>query len=341
MHNGSLLEGTVRRTADEIVIQQPGGAIRLRHAEVAHVGRSPLEVYSWLRAQRVGSRGSPEEHLALADWSIDKGLWPQAARELLDARQLAPRSRRLAVLERRFDELTRPRPASKPRQSPGVVTASYEAPVGSTEIAEPNPLPRMPEGAVDFFTRRVQPLLRHGCATAGCHRGGESDTLRLDPSWLHGHADARSTDRNLRATLAVIDLGSPSRSALLKAASGPHYGATPIRGPRREELLSGLEAWVNGIASLNPQDLPPPREAPAVAASETPFAGVVAPIQAEVLAEPALVQAAYTVPAHKLIRGGQVRRAGPRDEFDPAIFNERYRRPEDDLPASASSAPTR
>lgn len=339
LQNGSLLEGAVQRLPDEVVLKQPGGVIRLRASEVAQVATDAVSVYEWLRKTRIGPRGSSEEHLALAGWAIDNRLWPQAARELLDARQANPSSRRLAVLELRFDELTRARPGPpEPRRDSAVVVASYEAPV-EAPIKDPveSPeaaLPRMPEGTVEFFTRRIQPMLRHGCAAAGCHRGGEADRFPLDPSWLRGHADSRSTDRNLRATLAEIDMGSPANSRLLQAAAGPHHGATPVSGPRREEVLAKLSAWVHAVASLNPVDLPPP---PASSGAE-----MIAPVQVasheEPLAEPQgsfrrdtrVAQATFQ-PA-PLVRGGQVRHVGPRDEFDPAIFNERFRRPEDDLP---------
>lgn len=343
LHNGSLLEGSVQRLPDEVILKQPGGVIRLRATEVAQVSTDAIAVYEWLRKTRIGPRGSSEEHLALAGWAIDNRLWPQAARELLDARQVNPNSRRLAVLERRFDELTRPKPvASEPRRDTAVLVASYEAPVEPTRPTE-TPLPRMPESSVEFFTRRVQPVLRHGCATAGCHRGGETDRFPLDPSWLRGHADSRSTDRNLRATLAEIDMGSPANSRLLHAATGPHHGATPVSGPRREEVLAKLSAWVHAVASLNPVDLPPP---PASSGEMFRGAGgeVFEPSQEAMpgvaLAEPqdSFQRDTQVTPATfqvaPPVRGGQVRRVGPRDEFDPAIFNERFRRPEDDLPAS-------
>lgn len=328
LQNGSVLEGRVEQLPDEVILKQPGGMIRLRSAEVAHVGPSLVAVYDWLRQSRIGRRGSSEKHLALADWAIDNQLWPQAARELLDARPYNPGSGRLALLERRFDELTRPTPPPAERRfDPRVVATSHEAPVDSAEALSEEPLPTIPDSSIEFFTRRVQPLLRNGCTTAGCHRGGEGDPFLLDESWLRGHADARSTTRNLRTALAEIDLGSPEQSRLLAIAAGPHHGVTPIRGPRREELLKKLSDWVHEIAAANATQLPPP--------SDESVDPAVMPAQEPSL-DPAVTPAVYQ-PA-PLVRGGQTRPLGPRDEFDPAIFNERFRRPEDDLPLSERPA---
>ncbi|MEO0532209.1 MAG: hypothetical protein AAF266_16810, partial [Planctomycetota bacterium] len=120
LHNGSLLEGEVRRTGDELLVANNGSTIRLRRSEVAHVAESALAVYEWRRSD--GSEGLVER-LTLAEWAMRNGLFPQAARELLDARQLAPRSRRLALLERRLDELMRPAPEPAAVADPVAVEA--------------------------------------------------------------------------------------------------------------------------------------------------------------------------------------------------------------------------
>ena len=100
---GALLEGQVERATDRIVLRGPGSEVILRPNEVLCVAGSPLEVYEWIRRERVTDF---EGRLYLANWSIKNKLWPQAARELLDARQANPRDPRLAILERRLDELS-------------------------------------------------------------------------------------------------------------------------------------------------------------------------------------------------------------------------------------------
>jgi len=332
--NGSLLQGRVeRRAGEEVVVHQPGGAILLPSTEVLCVDQSPLAVYEWLRAQRVGEGPAVGQHLALADWAMENRLWPQAARELIDARQLDPRDRRLALLERRFDELTRPRPTAPMAAS--LPTPEPTPPEPTVELAA---LPDLPEGSLEHFTRRIQPLLRNGCASVGCHRGGADDALGLDPVWVGGHADASTTDHNLRAVIAAIDFESPEASPLLAAVRGPHYGATPFTGARRGELIERVETWVRELAAENTDS--PPEEPGTVAAD-----GVAPAAEPERRLQPIVddrVQpATYEAPAPRVRRGARLTPVGPRDEFDPAIFNERFRRPEDDLPLNDAAAPPR
>lgn len=331
LHNGSLLEGTIRRTADEIIVENNGNAIRLRPREVAHVADSALAVYEWRRTR--GS-GDLADRLGLAEWAIRSRLFPQASRELLDARQLSPGNRRLALLERRLDELLRrPDPDSVPKANPASTTAQSEA-ADTIADSEPQeqPLPNLPHGALEQFTRRIQPLLVNSCATAGCHSGGETDPFPLDPSWRHGYGDARSTHQNLRTTLAALDFGSPEASPLLAAARGPHAGVTPLVGSRRDEMLQRLSAWAARVAMVNAEEISPP---PTVFVDANGAEPILATEPATRI-DYGVVTASYDAPAMPLKRGLQSVQIGPRDEFDPDVFNRKHRRPQDDLPAGVS-----
>lgn len=335
LHNGSLLEGEIAWGGESLTLNQPGGAIRLRKADIRHTGDSALSIYELLRSETTADGATAETHLALADWALANALWPQAARELLDARVLDPRSRRLELLEKRLDELTRPQPAAIPAGRPSGVVAG-EPEEAKDSIARE--LPRIPAGSLEHFTRRIQPIVLNGCGAAGCHRGGEGDPFPLDVGLLHGRGTARATRHNLETVLAAIDIGSPSRSPLISAARGPHAGETPIIGPRRAELLARLEAWVRGVGVLNAEEITPPPVSldvtPIAAVQPQPIPEPPAPI-VDPAVQPATFEALPSTPPR---RGVQLTRLEPRDEFDPAIFNERFRRPEDDLPLSEGSA---
>lgn len=337
LHNGSLLEGRLDWGGDSLTLHQPGGAIRLRKSDVRHTADSALAIYEFLRADSIAGEPAAETHLALADWALVNSLWPQAARELLDARRLDPRSRRLDLLEHRLDELTRPRADSALKTQPlnGDAREPVERFASNNSIA--SAAPRMPAGSLEHFTRRVQPIVLNGCGVAGCHRGGAGDPFPLDVGRLHGRGSARATQQNLETVLGAIDLGSPGRSPLLAAARGPHAGQKPLSGPRRAELLARLEAWVRGVGALNAAEIPPPPQNLA----ERPIAMIEpqptqpTPPRIDPAVQPATFEALPSVPAQ---RGVRLRRLEPRDEFDAAIFNDRFRRPEDDLPLSEGSA---
>lgn len=345
LHNGSLLEGRVEWASESITLHQPGGVLRLRKGDVRHTADSALAVYELLRTETTTGGATVDTHLALADWALVNSLWPQAARELLDARQLDPRSRRLGLLENRLDELTRPKPAPNPTAEP-LAEPKPQTQTGSVPNDSPgDQTPRMPPGSLEHFTRRVQPIVLNGCAASGCHRGGEADPFPLEIGLLHGRGTARATRHNLETALAAIDLGAPSRSPLLQAARGPHAGMTPFSGPRRADLLAQLEAWVLGVGRLNAEDLSPPPAMldvgpiAAVEVQPAPAGQPLEPAVDEPIVDPAVQPATYeALPSTPPQRGVRLTRVQPRDEFDPALFNERYRRPEDDLPLSEGAA---
>lgn len=360
LNNGGLFEGTVQRTPDAVIVEGDGTYVRLRTADVAHVAESLVAAYEWKRARRGKGGLVAVDHLELADWAIENHLWEQAARELLDARQLAPTSGRLELLERRLDEAFRVASTRAPQKTP-TPSERTEALNGTpaTVPAGTFQRPALPEGALEQFTRRIQPVLLNSCATSGCHGAEPAGGFAFDVAYLRGYGDLRSTERNLDRTLGLIDLHNPAASKLLTIAKGPHAGVTPIGGQRREEMLRRISEWAHKIALYNAppvatevpaaagpmatvsttvaQQLPtaapaPASVTPALAALAPPTASV--PTASEASTEPdweAIVAAAEAKPA-EIKHGVQLERVGPRDEFDPAVFNSRYRRPQDDQP---------
>jgi hypothetical protein len=360
LNNGGLFEGTVQRAPDAVTVEGDGTYIRLRTADVAHVAESLVAAYEWKRAQ-MGEGGLVAiDHLELADWAIENHLWEQAARELLDARQLAPTSGRLELLERRLDEAFRVANIGAPQKTP-TPSERTEA-LNGTPAAAPDDdfqRPALPHGALEQFTRRIQPVLLNSCATSGCHGAEPAGGFAFDVASLRGYGDLRSTERNLDRTLELIDLPNPAASKLLTIAKGPHAGVTPIGGQRREEMLQRISEWAHKIALHNappvateapaaagpmttvvttvaqqlPTAAPAPTAIPTAPVASTPPAASV-PTASEASAEPdwvAIVAAAEAKPA-EIKHGVQLERVGPRDEFDPAVFNTRYRRPQDDQP---------
>ncbi|MEN0109176.1 MAG: hypothetical protein AAF805_00490 [Planctomycetota bacterium] len=305
LRTGGMLSGRVEVLSDRVLVHSEGTTLRLERDAVAHVGDSPLAVYDWRRAQLPGEHATEEDHLRLADWAMRHELWPQAALELLDARRIAPESPRVAMLDRRFAELT--------EQPPKPLAESQPVAELRRDREPEDPSPLSPE-LVGRFVREVQPLLLNGCAAVGCHGAGYGESpsvpMPLDRTLLYARRDAGVTVRNLRSVLAAIEPGDATGAALLDAARGPHAGTTPLAGRRRATHLARIEAWVHAAAA---------EMAPASGTSE------------------AIVDRDQT--ASPLVGGDSASSAddGPRDEFDPAIFNRRFRREDDDAQATAGA----
>lgn len=337
LKNGSVVAGDAQAAAGTVVVLLEGrGELRLREGEVATIQPTLGAAYAWLRDRFASDGATIDDHVALAEWCLRNELWPQAARELLDARQLNPASEHVAMLQRRLTQLSRP---PTRRFDPAVKPASGESRLGGGEVSAasastPDAEPELvlPPDAMKRFTRRIQPLLVNNCTAGGCHAPGDGG-FELDRRLLHGYADSRSTWRNLRSVLAAIDPDAPAESALVVAARGPHAGVTPLTGPRRDEWLERLGAWVEAVVAAQPGY--ERAAAPSDAARETDPNDEVAVAHFAREVEntgDASHATPNALPPARVVRGGRVEAVGFRDDFDPEIFNRRHRTPDDDLP---------
>ena len=326
LKDGGVLVGEVSRDGDRYLIARAGGEIQVASANVLFVCDSLEEAYELHRAN-IEHRDAAS-HLLLADWCLRYNLISQAGRELADARELEPLHPRLALLERRLAALRNPRsqavrPAnSTPVKAPIVQTAS--GPRVTTQIDE------LPDGAVERFTRKVQPILVNNCTTSGCHQPGGPQEFQLDRSLLHGPGNRRTTMQNLAATLALIDRGQPHLSPLLTVPRETHGGMQgPIFGPRQQVAFAHIVDWVATVSklaaageeasSLNPEvKVAADREATmATIAEANPTASNPVPLSPEaddLQAQPQTIR-----------YGAQLERWQPKDPFDPEIFNRAQR----------------
>lgn len=330
MNNGAMLIGQVRVDGPRVALTAEHGEVLLRRSDVAAIVGSVREAYEWRRGQTPTDAATPEHHCQLAEWCLRNNLPAEAAVELAAARAAAPRSQRVALLERRLSMLQ----AAGPRRDSAVTLATHDAPASDAPPQVDESL-QLPEGGLEFFTRRVQPVLVNNCTAGGCHLQENGGAFALDRRLLYGYADGRSTQHNLRTALSAIDPANPQASPLLRAAKGGHHGASPLVGGRRAELLGRIEDWVTAVAAAN---APPPTGSPAVttAGYDAPLDGSAATV------ELAGAEAADALPIEllrpsRLVRGGVLVAAAPRDEFDPEVFNREFRRPLDDEPLEATA----
>jgi hypothetical protein len=330
MTNGAMLVGEVRIDGQRVALTAEHGEMLLRRDDIAAIVDSVTEAYRWRRDQIAPGAATLDDHCRLAEWCLRNDLPAEAAAELTEARAAAPNSQRVALLERRLSMLHAP----APRRDPAFTLAAHEAPTGDPDPPADAAL-QLPEGGLEFFTRRVQPVLVNNCTAGGCHLQENGGAFALDRRLLYGYADGRSTQHNLRTALSAIDASNPQASPLLRAAKGGHHGASPLVGGRRAELLDRIEAWVTAVAAANAP--------PTAGASSVTTAGYDAPLDGSTTTvEHASAESDSTLsiemlrPA-RLVRGGALVPAKARDEFDPEVFNREFRRPLDDEPLDASA----
>ncbi|MEM9184932.1 MAG: hypothetical protein AAGB00_00380 [Planctomycetota bacterium] len=362
LKNGEVLFGGVTVEGGRYRIASTGSEIWIPHEQVQKIARSLLELYDWRRGQiRPPTAGG---HLRLADWCINQELWPQAAREMLSARELAPQDPRLAPVEQRLAE------AWQRAQPPDVRRGGAADPLDGNLLdaartaSQLRLIEALPAGALEHFTRRVQPILVNNCTAGGCHQPGGDEAFQLNRDWVRGIGGRRSTFANLAAVLAEVDRQNPSASPLLRAAAEPHAGkGDAMFTGRRAQLHRALSQWVAGLnrpSAPRRQRLtsaPPPTYAgligggfqpkPGVgrdyrfpsagraaasdgdiaapeAAVSTPGTPRVGPNDGEV--RPASFVETYEPLRHGGVkRGAQLKPVAPKDEFDPDVFNRQFR----------------
>jgi len=238
LRNGSLLRGQITRIGDCYNVAVDGGRIQVRARDVEFRCQTPDEAYQRKRAS--GQPGDVRVHLELAQWCQRHGLLNSAARELGEAKALAPNHPLIPLVERRIQmSLCRP---EKPKK---IERSAEPAELPPSPDALDRLVRGMPPGSVETFTQTVQPLLANACSAVGCHgpqTESEFQLLRI-PS---GRAPSRRlTQRNLHSTLEWIDREDPSASKLLTAPLQAHGSAkAAIFTDQQMDRYQQLVDWV-------------------------------------------------------------------------------------------------
>ena len=363
LQDGGMLTGQITHVANSYVVGRAGGLMQIPAARVKFVGQSQHDAYEY-RAKHLNQQ-TPEQHLALAEWCLRYNLFDDAAVELDVAKSLGAAEPKLGLLNRRLT-VAKEQPARTAAATSRVAAQPLAPAVVKPATAKtklPATVPDLPDGVLELFTRKVQPVLVNSCTVSKCHESGGHQAFQLNRALLRGEANRRSTMQNLAATLALIDREHPEASKLLTVPRQTHGGLNgPIFGPRQDQAFRHLAEWVALVepskASIDTAPNPSEQEAVAVTApsvkrvprSVTPSrvatAGYEQPIvkdaaevgpPAESAGAPAAEDAAVpptSVPddgittlmtPHRLKYGGKLESRKPRDEFDPEIFNRRNR----------------
>lgn len=286
LRNGETLEGKISRQDDRFVVTLTDGEIRLLARDVDFLCHSLQEAYDVQSRRIVGRR--IEDRLQLANWCLRHNLTGPAAQELAAAMAIDPNDRRVAVLDRRLQEMVNPSPIESPSAEEPPMAAPEPAadanPRSATsETAAVPKLPanaddlermarNLPRGTLESYSTTILPLLLNHCATAGCHSvGTQSKFVLLRPTPGSGTA-RRLTLRDLHNTLDWVDYDTPANSKLLSTAKAEHATcAVPAIEKEESREYQQLVSWVllatQGTTSTGPGAIPAsvtPRSAPKV-----------------------------------------------------------------------------
>ncbi len=314
LNNRQVLRGEIALYGNRYLITQANSEIRLPREQVARICQNIQEAY--LHLQHQSRFGSASDHLRLAQWCLDEGLFTEAQRQLEEGTLKRPNHPRIDLIRRQLEF------AKTKRPTPAIQEPKIQSLHNAEELEEL--FDQMPPGMVESFTRVVQPLLLNSCSARGCHGIGGDNQFLLHRSARGQQPSRRITLRNLHSVLQWIDSESVSQSPLLHFAETPH-SPTKHQGSKKtffapESLPARrLSAWVNNF-SKNKDKMSPPILANANASpsknadrSKTLFnwAGPVAGQEPSTIGQ----QTSRKKPEGKF---------RPRDPFDPQIFNQRH-----------------
>jgi hypothetical protein len=336
LRDGGVLTGEIRQENDRFLFKRGGLEMQVRGQHVLLIASSMDDAYAQ-RRNAIG-QGGAAAHLQLAEWCLRHDLIDHATSELAAAQKIEPHNAVAEMLNRRL-ALARHRAQNQRPKAPPVKVKTVE-PRDIQLVSTETNVGELPQGAVELFTRRVQPVLVNNCTTAGCHEAGGQQKFQLDRALLHGLANRRATMRNLTATLALVDHDQPQLSPLITVPRQTHGGMDrPVFGPRHEAALRHLVDWVvvvtkysptptakhsaNGVQTAAAEEIVP----------ETPASQDLRPAQTlnssgeeQLIPLDSEVAEFGPTPIHqqRIQYGAQLKRWEPRDEFDPEIFNRKY-----------------
>lgn len=292
LDNQQVLSGCVEKTGDQFRVRREGGETLVPAGRVLAACADINAAYDFLRAKLPVD--DPDARLRLARWCDANGLRADAAAEAKRAADLAPNR---AVIQATYKQLQRKADLPTPPTAPAVLPASIlSAPAEPVDCSAE---------AFKKFATKVQPILMNTCAS--CHAGDHAGKFRLERAYADGAAGRAAVQRNLTAATALVDRAKPGESPLLRQATTAHGGAAvpPLRD-RGLPAFKQLEEWVK----LSVGDITPAAE---------PVATPPTVVTTSVPAPPAEEKSGFAAPAAK-----KDEPTGPKDEFDPAIFNQQH-----------------
>lgn len=306
LRNHQVLSGAVTPVGDYYLVSLgKTDQVRLAAKDVEMICRDLPEAY---RRQAAGiDPKSVAAHVDLAQWCLRQAMYAEARAELAAAREIEPDYRRIAEVEKRLEFATA---AAKPAAAQPVPTT---ATVGAQQLDRT--MKQLPTGTVEHYTAVIQPILMDRCGNAKCHGAGATASFQLLQPVAGRVPSRRFTQRNLFATLAIVNKESAEESQLLTMARKPHghIEKAAFKSEDDRQYREILE-WIASLRPV-PKQLPPATVSTVQSGNSQRQVGPaeMTPETAEVPRGPANQSPLEPISP-----------AAARDPFDPEIFNRRF-----------------
>lgn len=248
LRNRQVLAGEVTPAGDYYLVSLgKTGQVRLAAKEVEMVCRDLQEAYE--RKAAAMNAKSAAAHVELAEWCLRQALYEQVQAELAAARAIEPEYRRIAEVQQRLEFATTAQKLAVSHAPPAVAT------VGTQQLDRT--MKELPPGTVEHYTAVIQPILLDRCGNARCHGGSATARFQLLQPVPGKNPSRRFTQRNLFATLSIVNKEVAEDSELLAMALKAHgpFGRAAFKTEEDRQYREVAE-WIGSLRAV-PKQSPP------------------------------------------------------------------------------------
>jgi hypothetical protein len=248
--NGSVMEGTVARDGDYFQVLLQKGKLQVRVDQVDFFCLSMEEAYVRRCARKIGTTTTVEAHLEMARWCVQHNLLANAGAEIQAARTLNSKHPQIELVER---QVLQANEQARELANADKVIVDHQVQTASAEVEpEGTPFGEIPLWARSEFIKRIQPMMAHSCATAGCHLPNSAQSMRIHRNALDGVGNPELIHGNLAAVIEQVDLAKPEESPLLMYGAAAHGTRRQQSRPLTPHQLEILRAWVTQVSLGEP-----------------------------------------------------------------------------------------
>ena len=327
LHSERGMEGEIEKIGEQYRIRRGSGEAWVPADKAMRLCADWEDAYAYMKTR--ANLGDPDERLRLVRWCQLNSLREQALLEAKLALEMRPGHHESQQLVTLLTRAVAGSPSTAANAGPLMPGRKPQTSVSSDVSAD----------SFALFATRVQPVLMNTCVN--CHsngRGGEFQLLRTEGNHRN------STQANLEAVLAQVNIDNPILSPLLVKAVSRHGNASDAPLKNKQSVpYKNMQAWIDHLIAGNPhlrvhasmaagakgkvepaafaqaQTVTPTNTKPAVPAREMakPLPLPSLP-DATPLAPPTKKEQAPPAPEVNQRPEAQV---NPLDPFDPALFN--------------------
>jgi hypothetical protein len=227
LKNGSIIQGALRVTDDEMTVLTQFGSIDFKTRDIDFIGKTLPDVYGHKKSKAVTSY----DFMTLAEWCFRNDLRTEGEIEYDRAIQLTESSSLASEMQRRKETLL--------RQENSVTPLIKELSEEEQKLLDwEKSLP--PEIYVPF-QEEIQPLLFKRCNGLACHGTHSVTSFQLES--LVKSKEKTATLKNLAAVIRRLNPDSPADSPLLVKPIVPHGKAKQIFTVKNLALYETLYYW--------------------------------------------------------------------------------------------------